>query len=410
MKSAIKTTAAVILATLLSGNALAAPSAFGDGFDLQEFYKPYTLSDITPQNMQSWPYYKHVSANWDEYVQTATEQFSAAKKPTPLVQGEQFNLNDALNDEKSYLESLEDTQTKGFVVMKDNQILAEFYDNGFTMNDTNLLQSASKSFAAVVTHKLIDQGLIDANAKVSSILTDFEGTTIGNATVQQVLDMTSGAGTLLDFHTPGTEGYAWEVAIGLKAGKSMSHTQEIKRAEKASEPGTAWDYTDKNTDTLGLIAEKVSGKKFSVLMAELANDFGATSAGSIAVTAEGTASPSYGISLTTRDYALFHQWIAQGKAPQSYYESVMDASKDKITTTNELAAQLMPGVTYGSQTYYIAEDNVLYSSGSFGQIAFSDMETGVVVAMNQDWAVNAEPAKFIESRERAVKIIKALRA
>ena len=38
------------------------PSAFGSGFDVQDFYKPFKRSDITPENQQKWPYYKYVSA------------------------------------------------------------------------------------------------------------------------------------------------------------------------------------------------------------------------------------------------------------------------------------------------------------------------------------------------------------
>ena len=29
-----------------------APSAFGSGFDVQDFYKPFTLEEITPENQQ----------------------------------------------------------------------------------------------------------------------------------------------------------------------------------------------------------------------------------------------------------------------------------------------------------------------------------------------------------------------
>ncbi len=34
------------------------PSAFGSGFDVQEFDKPFTANDITPANMQKWSDYK----------------------------------------------------------------------------------------------------------------------------------------------------------------------------------------------------------------------------------------------------------------------------------------------------------------------------------------------------------------
>jgi hypothetical protein len=33
------------------------PSAFSGTFDLQDFYRGFTLEEITPQNMQRWPYY-----------------------------------------------------------------------------------------------------------------------------------------------------------------------------------------------------------------------------------------------------------------------------------------------------------------------------------------------------------------
>jgi len=227
--------------------------------------------------------------------------------------------------------------------------------------------------------------------------------------VQQVLDMTSGARTLIDYHTPGSSAYQWEVEIGLKAGTATGHVEAMRTAGKACEPGEAWNYSDKNTDTLGLVAEQVSGRSFAELLGDLFDDFGANDGGSIVVTNDGTASPNYGISATTRDYALFHQWIAQRKAPASFYASSMDISKNEITTTNELAAETYPGTTYGSQTYYLTSANVLHSFGSFGQLAMSDMEQGTVVAVHSDWANNAEPVKLEESRARAVATIKALR-
>jgi CubicO group peptidase (beta-lactamase class C family) len=391
------------------GMQAATPSALGGSFDLQDFYRGFDLDEITPENMQSWPYYKHVSAHWPDYAQTSSRPIPSSSKPAALERGEPFDLNGEFRIGKSYLQSLIDTQVKGLVVMRDNEILAEFYNNGFNLGGSNLLQSASKTLAGVVTHQLIDAGSLAADAPVHTILPGFTGTTIGEATVQQVLDHTSGARTLLDFHTVGTPDEQWEVEVGLQAGSATGHRQAIRDAGKAAEPGSAWNYSDKNTDTLGLLAEQVTGRRYDELLADLFDAFGANDAGSIALTTDGTTSPCYGISMTIRDYGLFHQWIAQGHAPASYYASAMDVSKDKITTTNELAAGIMLGTTYGSQTYFMPAHNVLHSSGSFGQIAMSDMQNGTVVAVFSDWANNAETKKFEESRARAVAIINSLR-
>ena len=98
----------------------------------------------------------------------------------------------------------------------------------------------------------------------------------------------------------------------------------------------------------------MSKKKFPELLSDLFDAFGANYNGSIALTSDGTFSPSYGISISARDYALFHQWIAQGKAPKSYYASFTDLSKDKFGQ-NEIAQLLGEGIIYGSQTYYLSD-------------------------------------------------------
>lgn len=385
------------------------PSALGGTFDLQDFYRGFTHDEITPENMQRWPYYRYVSARWPEFCQTATVPIKPSRRAVSLAVGKRFDLEAEFREGTTYLQSLIDTQVKGFVVLRDGELLAEFYDNGFNLGDANLLQSASKTLAGVVTHTLADAGMLALDGVVGDLLPDFVGSTIGDATVQQVLDMTSGARTLLDFHTPGSADRQWEVEVGLQGGTKRGHVDSIKGAEKVAAPGAAWNYSDKNTDALALIAESVSGRRFVELLDDLFDDFGANDPGSIVVTDDGTASPCYGISMTTRDYALFHQWVAQGSAPDSYYESAMDASKDLITTTNPLAATLFAGTTYGSQTYHLVDEHILYSSGSFGQIAMSDMTTGTVVAMHADWANNSEPDKFAESRDRAVAVINDLR-
>jgi CubicO group peptidase (beta-lactamase class C family) len=402
--------AAAALLLLLSQSVHAEePSAFGSGFDVQDFHRPFTLDEITPKNQQKWPYYKYVSSHWDTYAGHGTVKVSRSSKPAKLeVVKDHLDLNTEYKDGKSFLDSLVETQVKGFVVMKDNKILAEYYDNGFNVADTNLLQSSSKTFAGVITHQLIEQGLLDPSLKVTAYLKDFDGTSMGAATVQQVLDHTSGMPILLDFHTPGATGQLFEVEQGLQAGKTLGHRTTIKSTKATAKPGAAWQYCDMNTDTLALLAEQVSGKRFTELLAALFNEFGANFDGSIAQTSDKTLSPAYGISLSARDYALFHQWIAQGKAPKSYYASVTDPSKTRFGE-NKLSSSTFPGVRYGSQSYYMFADDVIYSSGSYGQNGYSDLKTGVSVVFLSDWAVNWEVAKGNDNRDRAKAIIDHLR-
>jgi len=119
-----------------------APSAFGSGFDVQDFYRPFTLDEITPKNQQKWPYYKYVSAHWDKYALHGTKKVNRSANPAKLSiadEGQRFDLNSKFKSDQTFIDSLLGTQAKGFVVVKDNKILAEFYDNGFNVGDTNLL-------------------------------------------------------------------------------------------------------------------------------------------------------------------------------------------------------------------------------------------------------------------------------
>ena len=401
----------VAIILLVSQLALAdTPSSLGSGFDVQDFYKPFTIEEITPANQQTWPYYKYVSVHWDEYALHGTEKIKRSSKPVKFKIAEvekAIDLNTEWKDGKSFIESLQSTQVKGFAVIKGNTILAEYYDNGFNVNDTQLIQSASKTFAGVITSLLIDEGLIDPNAKIEKYLEDLKGTDVGSAAVQHVLDMTSGLPAMLDFHTPGAPGYLFEIEQGMKPGKPMGHLKAIKGTKAVAKSGEEWHYSDKNTDTLGLLAEAVTGKKFPELLSELFGTFGANYDGSIALTSDGTTSPAYGISISLRDYALFHQWLAQGSGPKSFYASVKDVGKKKLFS--EKSKLLGQEMIYGSQTYYMAEHDILYSQGSFGQNGYSDLKTGISVVFFQDWGTNVELDKYHETNERAIAVINYLR-
>ncbi|MFT5729100.1 MAG: CubicO group peptidase (beta-lactamase class C family) [Desulforhopalus sp.] len=381
---------------------------------LNDFYRPFSLSEITPKNMQAWPYYRYTSMNWDEYGLFGTASIMAAKSPAKLsVADTPFDIQQDFREGQTFVESLTATQTKGFLILKDNVILGEYYDNGFSREQTQLLQSSSKTYAGIIASKLIDEGLLDPNKTVESYLVDFKGSKIGKARVQHVLDHQSGLLPAVDYHVPGGEAFMFEIEQGLKPGNPTGHRKAIIETKTQDAPGEVYNYNDKNTDLLAILAAEVTGRPFNKLLSELFNDFGATSNGSVALTVDGTASPSYGISCTLRDYALFHQWIAQGKAPKSYYRSVQNLDKDLLSKSEKgkgLAAAFGTSVVYGAQTWVLPEHKVVFSMGSYGQDGFSDLESGISVVFMQDWEDNGVTEKLVDTVARALFVIEQLGA
>ena len=409
MKNPINLTLSASIA-LASSLAAAEPAT---KVTLNDFYRPFELSEITPKNMQSWPYYRYVSMNWDDYGLYGTASVLASKTPAKLsAASKTFDIQQKFNETQTFVESLTATQTKGFLILKDNKILAEFYDNGFSQDQTHLLQSSSKTYAGIITSKLIDAGLIDPSATIETYLPDFKKSKLGKATVQQVLDMQSGLLPATDYHVPGGEAFEFEAEQGLKQGKSIGHRKAIIQTKSQNPPGEVYTYNDKNTDLLAILSAEITQKPFNQLLSELFNDFAATSNGSVALTVDGTASPSYGISCTLRDYALFHQWIAQGKAPKSFYKSTNDLDKDLLAKSEKgkgMAAVLKTPITYASQGWYLPEKRLVLTIGSYGQVGFSDMDSGTSIVFMQDWEDNAVTEKLAASVSRALFILEKLK-
>ncbi|PHQ76468.1 MAG: hypothetical protein COB74_02315 [Shewanella sp.] len=407
-----KSLCALTLVTLSFGSF--ADSAFGPSEDVQKFYQAFDVKNIPLSKMQSWPYYKYVSMNMQNFVAHGMVNIPAAVKPAKINSEDiAFDLNQEFKGGQSFIENLIATQTKGFVVMKNNSLLAEFYDNGYNRGMTNNLQSASKTYAGVIIGRLVDKGLIDLEQTAAHYMPELKGSVIGAATIRDISNMASGIESLGDYHTQGSNGYEWELEIGLQTnGTPKGHLKAIQQAKASGAlRGEKWEYSDQNTDTLGLIAEIVSGKSLPELLGEIANDVGYQNTSAIAKTSDGSMSPAFGIDVSAIDYALFHQYIAEGKAGKSFYETAMDTQRDNLasSSTGEFLGQVSGKVSYGMQTYYIAEENILMSLGSFGQMGFSDLTSGISVINQQDWSINIDSDKALDTIERSIKIIKALR-
>ena len=52
----------------------------GGQFDINDFYRPFSVEEITPANQQTWPYYKYVSMNWDDFSLHGTAKIDRLTK------------------------------------------------------------------------------------------------------------------------------------------------------------------------------------------------------------------------------------------------------------------------------------------------------------------------------------------
>ncbi len=118
--------------------------------------------------------------------------------------------------------------------------------------------SMTKAFTGLATRKLISEGRLSEDSKVSELIQGYEayyGSEQKEITVRQLLDQTSG--------------YTNKESDYPSAEKDMTLKDwalSMSGKELASEPGSEYAYSNVNFDLLGAIIEEVTGKSYSEYM------------------------------------------------------------------------------------------------------------------------------------------------
>ncbi|MEU7528506.1 serine hydrolase domain-containing protein [Saccharothrix sp. NPDC042600] len=116
------------------------------------------------------------------------------------------------------------------------------------------LASISKLFTSIVVMRLQERDLLDLDAPVARYLPEFGVNGKDAITVRQLLTHTSG----LEPWLPLWSRYP-DVATRIKA---------VMDVAPKNKPGTVYTYSDLNLITLGVLSERLSGKKLDVLVRE----------------------------------------------------------------------------------------------------------------------------------------------
>lgn len=211
----------------------------------------------------------------------------------------------ALADVARLDERLEQSYTDALVVERGGQVISEYYAPGFEPEQTHLLMSVSKSLCAIVVGAIADEGLIDPHRRVDSYIPALAGSAYGDATVQQLLDMTAAADYSEEYTDSESEVQLQDRAAGWRTTRDgdPADIYEFLTTLRRSRPhGEVFQYCSAATDALGWLLEAVTGKRYSEVLSErLWSRLGAEQEARIAIDRGGCAVANAGISCTARD-------------------------------------------------------------------------------------------------------------
>jgi CubicO group peptidase (beta-lactamase class C family) len=336
-------------------------------------------------------------SNWRELTPTAAiSRGSAPARKLPYALRRDIDAISFMpiggKSPMTWEQSLAANYTDGIVVLHKGRIVYERYFGALKPEGQHISFSVTKSFFGIVAGLLIKDGKIDSEKTVGFYLPELAGSGFGNATVRQVMDMTTALDYEENYVTPNEKSLLVAYAGGfVPRPKNHSGPESIYEAlpviGQAGVHGEKFTYRSPNTDVLAWIASRVSGKKPQQLLEDVFwRKMGMEQDGYMLVDSKGTGNAAGGLNLGLRDMARFSEMIRNGgryNGQQIVPESVIaDIRKGGSKAAFAGAGyHTLPGGSYRNQ-WWIKHDahGVFMARGVYGQGIYIDPAAEMVIA------------------------------
>lgn len=301
-------------------------------------------------------------------------------------------------------QSLAATYTDGIVVMHRGKIVYERYFGVLKPDGQHGAMSVTKSVVGTLGAMLIAEGQIDPNKRVAEYVPELASSAFGNATVRQVLDMTTGLKYSEDYADPNAEVWAHANA-GSPLPKPKGYTgprsyyEFLQTVKPQGEHGEAFAYKTINTDVLGWVIARVTGRNVAQLLSErIWSRLGAEQDAYFTVDSIGTPFAGGGLNTGLRDLARFGEMLrndgqlnGQQIVPKAVVEDIRRRSDKQAFA--KAGYDLLKGWSYRSMWWVTdKEGGAFMARGVYGQRIYVDPKDELVIVRYASHPVAANSA------------------
>ena len=269
---------------------------------------------VGPEGREQWNTAARRRASFHRLHAIARYGFSLR---APDVLRLERNIDRRIGDMPAVRKLTETTFFSAMVVLRDTTVIFEKYAPDFGPAGVHSVMSISKTAINLIFGKLIDDGLIDTAAKVGEHLPEI-GSGYRQATIQDVLDMNIVNDYSEDYADPETTALSHEAAMGWRLpppGADEVTDREflctIAGDDLVNRSG-APQYKSANTDVLGWIAERVSGRGLRDHYIDIVEAAGIEGVFHMSTDRAGVANPNGGICMSARDLARYGLIFVRG--------------------------------------------------------------------------------------------------
>jgi len=217
--------------------------------------------------------------------------------------------------EMTWGQSIDVNCADGILVLHRGVVIYERYFGALEAHIPHLAMSVTKSFVGLIAGMLAHEGLLDPSASITRYLPELRDTAYGDASVRQVMDMTTAVEFSENYADPATAFWAYTAAAGVSARPADYAGPEtifdfLRGLKTSGEHGHAFAYKTCNTEVLGWIVQRVSGTPFAQLLSErIWRRLGMEEDAYLLVDQIGAAMCGAGLNLTLRDLARFGEMM-----------------------------------------------------------------------------------------------------
>ena len=335
------------------------------------------------------------SINWKKGSVAQDSESKNKKLTVRLKENEETELDGFLNQ----------TTVDALQVSHRGKIVYKWHSPYCSSSSPHIIFSVSKSLTALLIGCIIDEGLVTEETLVSQIIPEAKGSAFENASVRNLLDMSVSSNFIEDYEATSGIFLDYRQSTGWNP-QDIDDTSHLKSfllslKKNTHGHGEKFEYHSTNTDMLGIIIEKCTGKKYAHYFYEkLMKPLGAKDDAYVTLDRMGTSRAAGGICISASDIMSICEMVrtfgknGQGAQvfPENWIKDILNSETDKRFNLDG-HYDIFPDGLYRSKWYRpYTSQNIIFGLGIHGQWIWIDFDKELSIV-----CLSSEPNPIISN-------------
>lgn len=289
----------------------------------------------------------------------------------------------------SWEQSLYANYTDGILILHKGKVVYERYFGCLEEDGKHAAMSMTKSVTGLLAQILVAEGALDETALVRDIIPEIGSSAFASATVREVMDMTTGVKYSENYADPNADIWVYSRAASPLP-KPEGYTgpngywEYLQQVQPEGNHGDEFHYKTINSDMLGWLITRVTGKSVTELASErLWKPMGAEQSAYQTVDGKGVPFAGGGLTAGLRDLGRLGQlMLNEGEinGKRLFPAEVVSRIRQGGDQSKFSGFPTIPNGSYTSQWWVFHNDNGAYAArGVHGQTIYVDPTAEMVL-------------------------------